>query len=118
MKKIEKLVSVVKPGETCLIVALTFISTESPMYHLFDTCFGGDPRPWGRLVAEFIKITMTKFYHKISGRSLEMYVDRIPEYSKAIAERCASQVQYDEKVYADGRIEGTYSHVQIDPSQS
>ena len=47
-----------------------------------------------------------------------MYVDRIPKYSKAVADRCASQVQYDKKVYADGRIEGTYSHVQIDPYQS
>ena len=75
----------VEPGETCLIVSLTFISTESPIYHLFDTCFGGDPRPWGRLIAEFVKIIVTNFYNKISGRSLEMYVNRLGDYAAAIA---------------------------------
>ena len=107
-----------EPGETCLIVTLTFMSTESPLYHLFETTFGGDSRPWGRLMAEFVKIIVTNFYHKISGRSLELYTNRLGVYAMAIANRVASQVLYKEKVYADGRIEGTYAHVEMDPTQA
>ena len=107
-----------EPGETCVIVTLTFMSTESPLYHLFETTFGGDSRPWGRLIAEFVKIIITNFYNKISGRSLELYTNRLGAYTKAIANCISSQVQYNENVFADGRVEGTYAHVEIEPKQA
>ena len=98
-----------EPGETLLIVSLTVISNESPLYHHFDTTFGGDPRPWGRLMAEFIKIIMSNFYHKISGSSLEMYVQRLRDYAHAVATKVNSQVQYKETVHANGTVTGTYA---------
>ena len=67
-----------EPSETCMIVALAYISTGFPLIHLFDTLFGGCPRHWGRMIATLVSFICCYFFNKVCGMSMNFFAPRLP----------------------------------------
>jgi hypothetical protein len=69
-------------GEELLIVCLTRIATGDPWTRLIPSHFGGNARRWSIAFRWFINHIYITFYHKISGRSIEGWIDNIQEFKK------------------------------------
>ena len=69
-------------GEEVLLVSLSRIATGDPWTRLIDGNFGGEPRRWSYAFQWFINHIFTLFYHKISGRSMELWLPQIIISSK------------------------------------
>jgi hypothetical protein len=66
-------------GEEVLIILLTKISL-SLNYITMESFFGGNPREYFSVFHCFINHIFCTFYNKISGSSLEMWVDQVDEF--------------------------------------
>jgi hypothetical protein len=64
-------------GEEVLLICLSKIATGDPWTRLIDGFFGGDPRRWSYAFRWFINHLFVLFYHKISGRSMEIWLPEI-----------------------------------------
>ncbi len=71
-------------GEEILLVSLAKITTGDPWTRLIDGFFGGDPRRWTYAFQWFVNHLYTVFYHKISGRSMEMWPPQVNSYKQLI----------------------------------
>ena len=100
-------------GKTCLIVFCTWVHNNFNYNHMFPDIFGSDPRPWGCLVDVFVENIYIQFYHKICGRSLLWYENRIQSYAHSIGRRLNSAAHYTETCYDDGTYTGSLSYVNI-----
>ena len=76
-------------GEEMLIVCLTRLATGWSWTQLSKDVFGGNPRRWSPLFHWFVDFLFVNFYHKISGRSIEMWLDQLDEFKQAILNRLA-----------------------------
>ncbi len=65
------------------------IATGDPWAQLIPQNFGGDVRRWSGAFSWFINHLFAFFYHKISGRSIEMWVGEIESFKQAILDRLA-----------------------------
>ena len=70
-------------GEEILIISLTKFATGEAWTHLVPSKFGGDPRECSFIFKWFINFIFTCFYNRISGKSLEMWVEHIPTFRQA-----------------------------------
>ena len=77
----------VAPGETVMIVSLTYLALGEPWYRLIPNYFGGDPREWGSFFKLFINHLYQKFYHRISGDSLRWFMRRQHLYRRSLWEQ-------------------------------
>ena len=100
-------------GETCMIVALTFLTTSTCIYRLFPGTFGGCPCKWGSLIYLFYKHIYVTFYHKICSTSMTFFINRIVKYAASVLKMMSSQAHYTETQYHDGRYQGTLSYVHV-----
>jgi hypothetical protein len=73
-------------GEEVLIISLTKIALGMSWLHLTEF-FGGDPREFSGIFWWFIDYLFVTFCNKISGRSLESWVNYITECRSVICER-------------------------------
>jgi hypothetical protein len=71
-------------GEEILIIYLTWFATGDPWTRLIPSHFGGDQRRWSVAFCWLLIIFFVLFYHKISGRSIEGWIDQIHEFKKSI----------------------------------
>jgi hypothetical protein len=76
-------------GEEILIICLSRLATGDPWTRLIPSHFGGDPRRWSVAFCWFIDHLFVSFYHKISGQSIEGWIDQIYEFKKSILGRLA-----------------------------
>jgi hypothetical protein len=76
-------------SEEILIVCLAKIATGIPWTRLIPDNFGGDVRRWSWGFRWFINHLFVTFYHKISGRSIEIWLDHIYEFKQAILDHLA-----------------------------
>ena len=106
-----------QPGETVIIVTLCFMSGLAPIYKIINTHFGGDARPWGKLVSKFVTMTTHVFYNKISGRSLKIYSHRLEQYARVVANFVSSQTEYVETINQNDRLVGSLHHVIVCPQE-
>jgi hypothetical protein len=74
-------------GEEVVIVCLARIATGDPWTRLIDGFFGGDPRRWRYAFRLFINHLFVMFYHKISGRSMEIWLPEINSFKQLIIDR-------------------------------
>ena len=74
-------------GEEVLIICLAKIATGDPWTRLIDGFFGGCPRRWSYAFRWFINHLFTLFYHKISGRSMEMWLPQLNNFKQLIIDR-------------------------------
>jgi len=100
-------------GETVMLVSLAHITTGFYIYELIPLLFGGDPRPWGRFIDEFYEHLYKKFYHRISGGSLEFFLPRLLSYRIAIWIRLTSQATIQELLFDHNVANITISHVDM-----
>ncbi len=75
-------------GEEVFIFSLTKIASGLSNLNLYEF-FGGDPREYSAMFNWFIRHVFTTFYNKISGRSLEMWIDLIDDCRDVIRHRIA-----------------------------
>ncbi len=71
-------------GEEVLIVCLARIASGDPWTWLIDGFFGGDPRRWTYAFRWFINHLFVLFYHKILGRSMEIWIPQINNFKQMI----------------------------------
>jgi hypothetical protein len=86
-------------GEEVLLVSLARIATGDPWTRLIDGNFGGDPRRWSYAFKWFINHLFTLFYHKISGRSMELWIPEINNLKQLIIDRLCKPAHPREMEY-------------------
>jgi hypothetical protein len=90
-------------GEEVLVVALTRIATGLSFLAMVNI-FGGNPREYSTIFHWFVEYIFTTFYHKISGRSLEMWLGQIDAFRDLIRTRM-SKPPTPEEVAIDPTLE-------------
>jgi hypothetical protein len=88
-------------GEEILIVCLAKIGTGIPWTHLIPDNFGGDVWRWSAGFRWFINHLFIHFYHKISGHSIEMWLDHIDDFKQAILDSLTQPAHSIEQEYFD-----------------
>jgi hypothetical protein len=88
-------------GEEILLVCLAKNATGIPWTRLIPDNFGGDVRQWSWGFRWFINHLFVTFYHKISGRSIEIWLDHIDEFKQAILDRLAQPAHPIEREFFD-----------------
>ena len=71
-------------GEELLIICLARIATGDPWCRLIPGNFGGGISRWSSGFEWFINYLFETFYHKISGKSMNMWVDDMDEFRTVI----------------------------------
>jgi hypothetical protein len=74
-------------GEEVLIVCLAKIATGDPWIRLIPGFFGGDVRRWSFAFRWFVDHLFINFFHKISGRSIEIWLPEMNGFKQSIIER-------------------------------
>ncbi len=87
------------PGEEVLLVSLARIATGDPWTRLIDGNFGGEPHHWSYAFQWFINHLFTLFYHKISGRSMELWLPQINNFKQLIIDRLEKPAHRREMEY-------------------
>jgi hypothetical protein len=90
-------------GEELLAVCLSFLATGDPWTRLIPIHFGGDVRCLSAAFHWFINNLFIKFYHKISGQSIEGWLRQVKEFKRVILDRLAQpahpiQLDYDDEL--------------------
>jgi hypothetical protein len=104
-------------GEEILVVCLSKIATGLSWTQLCKDTFGGEPRRWSLGFKWFINHLFVTFYHKISGRSIELWLGDMDNFKHAILDRLAQpaypfEVEYFEDI---GHPERAQYVVNCDP---
>jgi hypothetical protein len=74
-------------GEEMLIVSLSKIGAGLSWTLLCKDIFGGNPRRWSPGFKWLINHLFINVYHKISGRSMELWLDELDSFKQAILNR-------------------------------
>jgi len=104
-------------GEEVLIVCLTRVATGMSWTQLSKDVFGGNPRRWSPAFSWFVDFLFVNFYHKISGRSIEMWLDELDNFKQAILNRLAQPTHpiEEEQFELDGHPERAQYVLHCDP---
>jgi hypothetical protein len=73
-------------GEEVLIISMTKISLGLSFITM-ESFFGGNPREYSSVFHWFVNHIFCSFYNKISGSSLELWVDQFDEFRHIICDR-------------------------------
>jgi hypothetical protein len=84
-----------------LIVSLSKIGTGLSWMLLCKDIFGGNPRRWSPGFKWFINHLFINFYHKISGRSIKLWLGELDSFNQAILNRLAQPAHPMEAKYFD-----------------
>jgi len=85
------------------------VAIGGPWIHMTER-FGGDPRELSGLFKWFTDFIFITFYNKISGRSLEMWLDQVDNCRQLICRRIsqpssATELQIDQTLREDETLE-------------
>jgi hypothetical protein len=72
-----------------LIVCVAKNATGDPWIRLIPGYFGGDVRRWSFGFRWFVNHLFNHFYHKISGRSIEMWLPEVQNFKQMIVDHLA-----------------------------
>jgi len=86
-------------GEEVLLFSLARIGTGDPITRLVMGHFSGEPRRWSYTFKWFVNHLFVMFYHKISGRSLEMWIPEIQNFKQNIVDRLRKPAHRREMEY-------------------
>ena len=104
-------------GEETLIICLMKIAIGGPWIHMTEW-FGGDLQELSGLFKWFIDFIFITFYNKISGRSLEMWLDQIDNCCQVICRRIsqppsATELQIDQTLREDETLDVDSNSVRV-----
>ncbi len=86
-------------GEEILIICLAKIATGDPWIRLTPGYFGGDVRLWSFAFRWFITHLFVNFFHKISGRSIEIWLLELDNFKQMIIDHLAKPAHFIEMEY-------------------
>jgi hypothetical protein len=90
-------------GEEILIYFLFFLRKGHTYTDMSRFVFGGDPRRFSYAIRVAVDYLYNKFYHKISGDSMSMWLLQVESFRRAIWTRLRSGALREEVQY-DGRL--------------
>ena len=82
-------------GEEAMLIFLFYIRKAITYTEMSRTTFGGDPRMFTYFIRSMVNHLHDNFYHKISGDSMNLWVDNVDDFRRAIWEKMQAGVVHE-----------------------
>ena len=103
-------------GEECFLIYLYHAIKGSPFTEMARFVFGGDPRRLSEANSLFIEHAYNKFYHKISGKSLQQWLPSHLHLCRRLIYDDVMRGAIQEITTENGQeVNREYIHLQFDP---